>query len=238
MLSSNSLSATDSSLFRKARPNVITGRVVQGHKNDLWLGLPRRLRQARRRAGLTASEVAVAIGWSSRDVAFLEAEGRRSSIDVLEHLAAVLGVSPCWLAYGDEGPVPFQQKRPRAEHDDYALTARVMAEACQGSAAYETPLHRGVGARLRYARELRGLSARALSRETGTDGVSVQSVLNTEAGETVPKVDNVEKLAAALGVAPCWLAFGVGDGPMAAKPTRADDRPAATHPDVRTSRRH
>lgn len=66
-----------------------------------------------------------------------------------------------------------------------------------------------MGARARKAREFRGLTLRAAARQAG---LSAQSLLVTEAGETVPLVSTCEALAGALFVSPVWLAYGYGQG--------------------------
>ena len=58
-----------------------------------------------------------------------------------------------------------------------------------------TPL--GMGLRLRQAREKAGLSLRALADRAGVD---FSTIYRIEAGDTVPKLDTLEKLAKALGV--------------------------------------
>lgn len=55
--------------------------------------------------------------------------------------------------------------------------------------------------------EARSLSLRAVAKAAG---ISAQSLLLTEAGETVPLVSTCEALAVALDVSPCWLAYGYG----------------------------
>lgn len=62
--------------------------------------------------------------------------------------------------------------------------------------------------RVRFLRLERGLSQAALGRVTHVSG---QTIANIETGGMVPKIDTVEYLAAALGVAAGWLAFA-GDG--------------------------
>lgn len=43
-------------------------------------------------------------------------------------------------------------------------------------------------------------------------GVASSAVTEIEQGARVPRADTLERLAAALKVAPCWLVFG--DGPV------------------------
>lgn len=149
------------------------------------------------------SEVGLAVGLSRQTCAYIETASRVPGIDTVEKIASSLGVSPCWLAYGSEGTEQFQQKRPRSLDNDVS--------ACgAGDDGQPEPFrgrYKGAGERCKALREARGLSLRQLAEAAG---ISVQTVANTEAGSTVPKVDNVERLAVALDCAPCWLAFGVG----------------------------
>ena len=125
------------------------------------------------------------------------------TLDTLEALAARLGVSPGWLAYGHEGNEPFRERYPRPfsepadpNPDDELRIFR---------AAFE-----GFPSRLEQARERSGLSMRTLSTAAG---ISVQAWSNSEAGKVVPRVDTCERMAVALGVAPSWLAYGEGNAP-------------------------
>lgn len=68
-------------------------------------------------------------------------------------------------------------------------------------------LYKAVGERCKQAREARSLSLRAVAKAAG---ISAQSLLLTESGETVPLVSTCEALAVALDVSPCWLAYGYG----------------------------
>jgi DNA-binding XRE family transcriptional regulator len=82
-----------------------------------------------------------------------------------------------------------------------------------------TPGSERVGDRLRQAREARGLSKNALGKSSGTTG---QTVRNIETGQTLPSVATAEQLAKALGVSPCWLAYGQGEGPQGVRASEAD----------------
>lgn len=90
-------------------------------------------------------------------------------------------------------------------------------------AAGDGSLSAGLPARLAQLREERGLSHRELGR---LSGASHNFVRDTEAGKSVPNIANVEALAKALNVAPCWLAYGVGERDLPAR-----RRPAAQSPD-------
>ena len=176
--------------------------VVQGHKEPLYAALPLRMRRLRKAASLTPNALGVLVGWTSAPIVKIEEAARIPAVDTVERLAAALGVSPGWLAYGDEGTETFQQRRPRSP---VPMDPPVPEPGQRESAG----LYREMGARCKRAREHRGLSLRALARQAG---ISAQSLLLTEAGETVPLVSTCEALAGALFVSPVWLAYGYGVG--------------------------
>jgi len=60
-------------------------------------------------------------------------------------------------------------------------------------------------ARLAQARESAGMSLQGLADASGTSHSSVRIWL---AGRAEPSIGNSAKLAEALGVTPCWLAYG------------------------------
>ena len=64
-----------------------------------------------------------------------------------------------------------------------------------------------VGMRLLEARAERGLNLRALARLAD---LVPTSITNIEDGSSTPTVATAEQLAKALGVSPCWLAYGEG----------------------------
>lgn len=178
--------------------------VTRGSKNPLWLGLPKRLRQLRSQADISALTLANAAGISNKTSTRIERGLGLPGIDVVEKIALALGVEPCWLAFGRDGEEPFQQKIPRlVEGSPPPLP--IVAEQVQAQA------YRGCGDRLRVAREVKGLSMREAARAAQ---VSPQAVSAMESGRICPRVDTCERLAVAVDVAPCWLAFGVGKGPV------------------------
>lgn len=59
--------------------------------------------------------------------------------------------------------------------------------------------------RLAQARESVGMSLQGLADASGTSRDSIRLWL---AGRVEPSIGNVAKLATALNVSPCWLAFG------------------------------
>lgn len=65
----------------------------------------------------------------------------------------------------------------------------------------------GVGSRLAEARKDAGLTLRGLADAAGLGHVTVD---NIEKDRHVPGIEIVERLSAALGVSPCWLAYGIG----------------------------
>ena len=64
-----------------------------------------------------------------------------------------------------------------------------------------------LGARLFEARNAAGLTLRALAEQAGISHTAVNGI---EKGHQIPAADTIEALAQALGVSPCWLAYGIG----------------------------
>lgn len=167
--------------------------MVRGQKRPAHVSFPERLKKARSAAGLTGTRLSLDAGLSDNAVANLE-RGRVPGIDTIERLAARLGVSPCWLAFGVEQPA------------DAAESLRCAT----------------IGQRLASARTAAGLSGRGLASASET---SSPTVLRIEKGAFIPRLDTVEKLATALRIAPCWLAFGLGpiEAPKRGRKPRARD---------------
>lgn len=194
----------------EASPSKLTGSataqrrfVTRGRKNPLWLGLSRRLEEATKAANMNLLAVAKLSGYAPSTVWAVARGGSEPTIETAERIATAVGVSACWLAFGDEGPEPFVQKRAREGRQ----SANAMSEA--GTTAFEAA-YAGVGARLRIRRETLGLSLRGLAEAAG---ISYQQIANIEAATHIPKVDSIHRLSVALDVAPCWLAYGVGRTP-------------------------
>lgn len=147
---------------------------------------------------MTADALNKLSGVSKNVVNRLEDGERTPKIDTVERIAAALGVSPVYLGFGSEGSEPFRLKTPAYLKNDEQPIPRpgegVFAERYKGCAE-----------RLKSSRERLGLSLRELATAAT---VSYQAVLNTENGETVPRVDTIEAIAVALDVAPGWLAYG------------------------------
>ena len=184
----------------KQIPTAIDGCVPRGHRNPLCSRLSQRFAATRNRSGQKLYSLAAIAELAQPTAGAIERGENTPALDTIERLAAALGVSPGWLAYGYDGLAPFRERRDRffVEHsdpvpDDSLRTFRA--------------LFAGFPERLRTSRERSGLSMRALSSAAG---VSVQAWSNAEAGKVVPRVDTAERMAVALGVAPSWLAFGEG----------------------------
>lgn len=64
-----------------------------------------------------------------------------------------------------------------------------------------------LGARLSQVRQAAGLSVRGLSAKSG---VSSSTLGYVEQGRQYPSVETLERIARALSVSACWLAYGVG----------------------------
>lgn len=178
--------------------DALWGGVPPGIKNPLWTGFPVRLYRARESCGIDGTNLARDAGLSTSTVRNLEDRVAIPALDTVERIAAALGLNAGWLAFGPYGYEPFRdrQAQPALPPDD--------PEPTESRRVFRAR-HTGCAQRVRLAREGSGLSMRALSAAAR---VSVQTWSNTEAGKTVPKVDSLERMAVALGVAPAWLAYG------------------------------
>jgi transcriptional regulator with XRE-family HTH domain len=140
---------------------------------------------ARKKAKLTPSRLALDAGLSDGVVRHIEDAGGVPGIQTVERLAAVLDISPAWLAYGPP------QKR-LAQPSELA------------------PFTGNFARRLLAARTLRGLSRKALAQLAE---LSLTAVSDLESGR-VPNVATAERLAKALKLSPGWLAFGAEPAPQ------------------------
>lgn len=125
--------------LEQQRAPVLRDDVTRGVKNPLHFGLPRRLRVARLRADLGRQPLSLAAKLAGNAVQRIEVEQRVPSVEAVEKLAAVLRVSPCFLAFGVERPFDEQAVGRIGE----------------------------LAARLRFAREQSGLSQNALAKAAG-----------------------------------------------------------------------
>lgn len=170
----------------------------RGLKNPLCFKLPDRFVGARRRAGLQLNQLSAMAELSQPAAGLIEKGLRTPTIDTIERLAAALGVSAGWLAYGYEGSEPFRERFPRPLFPPPDPAPEDMFRTFRN-------MNAGFPDRLAIARERSGLSMRALSAAAG---ISVQGWSNAEAGRAIPRVDTAERMAVALGVPASWLAFG------------------------------
>lgn len=177
--------------------------MIRGRKNPLHLGLPARLKAARKAADVARQPLSLAAGLASTAVQRIEQERRVPGVDTVEMLAIALSVSPCWLAYGESPldepiePDGFLQSGKRLVYEKVNLAAR------------------GLGRRLRRAREQIGWNRTALAE---LSGLNLKTILNIEEGRTLARVNSVESLAKALGISPCWLGYGRGGDPAPRPP--------------------
>jgi transcriptional regulator with XRE-family HTH domain len=73
---------------------------------------------------------------------------------------------------------------------------------------HKNPLCFGLALRLKRARKRSGLKRLPLAEKAGLAAATARDI---EAGESLPTLATVARLAAALGVAASWLAYGLGD---------------------------
>jgi len=72
----------------------------------------------------------------------------------------------------------------------------------------KNPLHYGLPSRLSKARKAAELTRKAVVQTVGTGQTAVRDI---EAGERMPTVGTIARLAAALGCSAAYLAYGLGD---------------------------
>lgn len=179
---------------------VLSSLVAQGIKNPLHQGLSARLVKLRRSVQVPAYKLSEAAGLSENVVSSVESETHMPRLGTVERIASALGVPSCWLAFGDEGALEFRGRRTKPVIPDDP------PEAVGGGVPFQA-LHLCTGQRLRQKRDELGVSLRELADAAG---VSFETIRKVENGEVDPRLDTCERIAVALGVSPCWLAFGVG----------------------------
>lgn len=94
------------------------------------------------------------------------------------------------------------------------------------------PLHFGLPARLRKVRKQSGVKPSALSTKASRD---TEITADIEAGQRIPTVGTVARLASALGVSAGWLAYGLGQQHVSGEPVTTDGM-GARLASVRTAR--
>lgn len=135
---------------------------------------------------MTGASLSVAVGMHRAAASGLEAGGRVPRVDTLEKLAKVLGVSPCYLAYGADVPC-------------LAQTGTLFADLPQ---------------RLSAMRQERGLSRLELGRLSGTSHTFVRmtetgtTVPNIAKVEQLAKALNVSVCWLAFGIGQAELPAG------------------------------
>lgn len=180
-----------------------TAAMPRGVKNPLWISVSLRLVEIRALCDLSSTTLAERSGVAQSTVIQIENTARTPRIDSVERIACALGIDATWLAFGDEGYDVFNERRRK-------LVGRSVKPPKPVPGGFACPhAYRELPARLRSAREARGMSLRWVARESN---LSAQSLSTTELGTTVPTVENIEAIAKALGVSPGWLAFGIGRG--------------------------
>ena len=80
--------------------------MTRGKRNPLHKGFAQRLRQQRRALDLASRRLAEQAGLGNDVAAYLETGERVPRLDTVARLAAALGVSAPWLAYGIEPEPP------------------------------------------------------------------------------------------------------------------------------------
>lgn len=154
--------------------------VVRGRKNPFHFGFAARLRRARKAGGFSRFGVTTKSAAKDRELVASLEQGQR--IPRLDTVERV--------AYALGLSPAFLAYGIEADADPPSDGLR-----CEG-----------VAQRLRQTRVQRGLSVLALATAAG---LSHTAVGNVERG-TMPTLATAESLAAALGVSPGWLAYGLG----------------------------
>lgn len=179
--------------------------VVSGLKNPLWQRAAERIWERVNASGMTRKDLAALTDISHVALVNVENGVHVPRLRTLERIADGLGISPVWLAYGDEGGMRFRHRRP---------FPRDVPPVPHPDNRPPVDRWRGVGERLASARAMKALTLRAVATAAG---VSPQAILLIERGESEPRISTVEEIAVALDVAPGWLAYGEGEGPEAAE---------------------
>lgn len=155
--------------------------MVRGSPNPLYFGLPLRLRRRRRQCQLTPSALGPKVGLDGGVTAYIESGERIPSVGTIAKLAAALGVSAPWLAYGlgDATPAP--------------------GGGCDG-----------MGQRLQAVRTERGLTKAALARLVELKAPSLSQIENggqsgVDTVERIAKALGVSPGWLAYGVGPMVL---------------------------------
>ena len=152
--------------------------MVRGSPNPKHFGLPARLRKARAQSGLTSMAVAAKAGVSDATVRQVATDERLPTVGTIAKIAAALGVSAPWLAYG------------------LGDTTADSAATCEG-----------MGLRLQTVRVERDHTKASLARLAGLSAPSIAQIENGgQAGvdtiETLSKALGVSPGWLAYGIGP------------------------------------
>ena len=79
--------------------------MVRGTPNPRYLGLPSRLRKARKQSRLTRRALAQQAGGGNAIALYVETGKQLPTVATVARLASALGVSAAWLAYGLGEPI-------------------------------------------------------------------------------------------------------------------------------------
>lgn len=164
---------------------MLSSAVVRGRPNPRFKGFPTRLRRARRAAKLSYASLSREAGLGTSATAYALERGEN-----IPRLDTV-------------------EKLARALNISPCFLAFGVEPSCEPAHGM---LCAGLPQRLRSAREALSLSMREIGRRSDTSATLVSSA---ESGATMPNLAKLEALAKALGVSPCWLAYGVGAQAMA-----------------------
>lgn len=173
--------------------------VVRGRKNPGWQGFAGRFYDCRAQLNWPLRMIQSATGITIGSLSRYEDGLQQPQIDSVELIAYAFGVPACWLAFGAEGMEVFRSHRPRAE------PLHVPSPPTPGSMLMEYRAA-GFAERLAAYRQQSGLALRPLAQAAG---VSHEAVSRLERGQHIPSLDTAFRLAVALGVAPCQLAYNI-----------------------------
>lgn len=122
--------------------------MVRGRPNPRYLGLPVRLRKARKAAGVTRRALAQQAGGGNAIALYVETSQQLPTVRTVARLASALGVAAGWLAYG------------------------LGDMSADGTAATTE----GIGARLAEVRIAQGLTKAALARAVKLTPAAVANI--------------------------------------------------------------
>ncbi len=129
--------------------------VVRGSPNPGHFGLPARLRKTRQAAGLSRLALSLRVGCSDATVGYLEGGQRWPSLGTVARIAAALGCSAVWLAYGLGAPdetaavdIGGLGSRLSSIRTERGLTKAALVDATGLSSAAILGIERGAEARV------------------------------------------------------------------------------------------